>query len=77
MKLSSQIDITGTIGQKKINSLQSVSPSKVEPKPSVTHEYYGVLPKTNEHENFYFLGLGLTIILIALVIYLMKKSSTY
>lgn len=73
--MSDQVDITGIIGQEETVQIYQTPSSNTIKVSSASNTYYGELPKTNEYMNMYILGLGLTIVLILIMIYYIKKSS--
>lgn len=69
---NTQIEISGVLGVEEQKNSKT-SNDEVIAKTSTAQMYYGLLPSTNEYLSYYIFGLGLTICLIVVVLYRLRK----
>lgn len=72
--MANQIDVIGTIGETNISQSDKNDTNATSAPSSTLQIYYQELPKTNDYINSYYLGLGITIILLIIVIKSLKNN---
>ncbi|MGY3704248.1 hypothetical protein BW731_07140 [Vagococcus martis] len=72
--MANQIDVIGIIGETNTSQSDKNDTNPTSTPSSTLQIYYQELPKTNDYMNSYYLGLGVTIILLIMVIKSLKTS---